>query len=331
MDEFESMTTYPLIEIADGIHLFIPPPDRIAGWRRSGNVVILDINKSLFLIDSGGPSARKQIKSIVQSSLADGSQDIHNVHTHGHIDHMAGAHLLQESFGASIWAPEEAVPFVMKQSPIFLEMEQDSLVVSFNELFTAPSWFVRGAMWATLGRDRPLVDVKPISSCDSLDETGFRPVALPGHHFGHTGFYSDEEGILIAGDLIDPRHKMKPILTSPSSDFMELRSALHIVRQLAPSTILPGHGFPLQGDDEIQHAIEKSEGIMDGALQAVIEILEKAPSTLPEISNRMVRKGIGPGDVFRRMFIHSILRHLMETGKVSRQTKTRRKTVFSLQ
>ncbi|MFW9887454.1 MAG: MBL fold metallo-hydrolase [Candidatus Thorarchaeota archaeon] len=325
------MTINPLIEIADAVHLFIPPPDRIAGWRRSGNVVILNTNKSLFLIDSGGPSARKQIKSVVRSSLVDGSRDIHSIHTHGHIDHMAGAFLLRESFGASIWASEEAVPFVMKQSPIFLEREQDSLVVSFSELFTAPSWFVRGAMWATLGRNRPLNEVKPISSCGDLDETGFRPVALPGHHFGHTGFYSDEQGILIAGDLIDPRHRMKPILTSPSSDFKELRDALHTARRLAPSTILPGHGFPIQGDDEIQQSIEKAEEIMDGAFQAVIKVLEEAPSTLPEISNRMVRKGIGPGDVFRRMFIHSILRYLMEAGKVSRQTKTRRKTVFSLQ
>ncbi|MFX1439460.1 MAG: MBL fold metallo-hydrolase [Promethearchaeota archaeon] len=330
MDEFKAMTTNPLNEIADGIHLFIPPPDRIAGWRRSGNVVILDSDKSLFLIDSGGPSARKQIKSIVRSFLASGSQDIYSIHTHGHIDHMAGAYLLQESFEASIWAPEEAIPFVMKQSPIYLEREQELLVVSFSELFTAPSWFVRGAMWATLGRNRPLFDVKPVGSCGNLDETGFRQVALPGHHFGHTGFYSDEEGILIAGDLIDPRHKMKPNLTSPSSDFVELRDALHIAGKLAPSTILPGHGFPIQGDDEIQQAIEEAEAIMDGALQAVIEILEKAPSTLPEISNRMVRKGIGPGDVFRRMFIHSILRHLMETRTVSRQTEARGKTVFSI-
>jgi len=324
------MTTNPLTEISEGVHFFIPPPDRIAGWRRSGNVVILNIGKSLYLIDSGGPSARKQIASIVQSRLADGPKDIFNLHTHGHIDHMAGAPLLHGAFEADIWAPEKAIPFVKKQSPIFLEIEQDALIISFRELFTAPSWFVRAAMRATLGRNRPLDGVKPISSCDSLAETGFRSVALPGHHFGHTGFYSDEQGILIAGDLFDPRHKMKPILTSPSSDFKGMIDALRTAKQLEPSVIVPGHGFPIRGNDEIQQAIEKAEGIMDGTLQAVTELLEEAPCTLPEISSKMVRKGIGPGDVFRRMFIHSILRHLMQTGKAFIQMKARKKTVFSL-
>jgi hypothetical protein len=99
---------------------------------------------------------------------------------------------------------------------------------------------------------------------------------------------------------------------------------------LAPSTILPGHGFPIQGEEEILQAIGKAERIMDESLDAVTKILEEAPSTLPDISNKMVRRGIGPGDVFRRMFIHSILKHLMHAGKISRQTTARRKTVFSL-
>ncbi|MHA2303628.1 MAG: hypothetical protein ACXACD_22040, partial [Candidatus Thorarchaeota archaeon] len=70
------MTTNPLTEITDGVHLFIPPPDRIAGWRRSGNVVFLVSDTSLYLIDSGGPSARKQIASIVQSYLVDRPKEI---------------------------------------------------------------------------------------------------------------------------------------------------------------------------------------------------------------------------------------------------------------
>ncbi|MHA2071046.1 MAG: MBL fold metallo-hydrolase, partial [Candidatus Thorarchaeota archaeon] len=269
--------------------------------------------------------------SIVQSYLVDRPKEIFNLHTHGHIDHMAGAPLLQDFFGAGIWAPGDAIPFVKKQAPIFLEIEQDALIVSFRELFTAPSWFVRGAMWATLGRARPLAQVEPLSSCHHLVETGFRAVDLPGHHFGHTGFFSDEKGILIAGDLIDPRHKMKPILTAPSSDYKAMRAALDNVKRLSPSTVLPGHGSPIQGEEKIQQAIGEAEAIMDKSLEAVTDILEKAPSTLPDISAKMVRKGIGPGDVFRRMFIHSILKHLLETGKVSRHSTARKKTVFSLQ
>lgn len=324
------MTINPLTEISDGVCLFAPPPDRIAGWRRSGNVVILDTRSMVYLIDCGGPSVRKQIVSIVHTYVADGRKGVHCVHTHGHIDHMAGAPLLQSTHGASIWAPEEAVPFVKKQSPIFLEKEQGSLIVSFRELFTAPSWFVKGAMWATLGRTQPLTHVSRISEFAHLEDTGFRPVELLGHHFGHTGFFNDEQGILIAGDLIDPRHKMKPILTAPSSDFDSMRGSLKAVRRLSPSILLPGHGTPIQGEDIIQEAMMLAEGTLDTSLETVTEILEERSCTLPELSARMQRKGIGPGDVFRRMFIHSILKHLLEKGKASKHTTARKKTVFSL-
>ena len=35
-----TMADYQLSEIYDGIHLFVPFPDRIAGWRRAANVVL---------------------------------------------------------------------------------------------------------------------------------------------------------------------------------------------------------------------------------------------------------------------------------------------------
>ncbi|MHA2354754.1 MAG: MBL fold metallo-hydrolase [Candidatus Thorarchaeota archaeon] len=316
-------------EISKGVHLFIPPPDRIAGWRRSGNVVIIDCERALFLVDSGGPSVRNQLVEIVRGLVQGRDVSVHCVHTHGHIDHIAGAPLMQDAFGAEIWAPEEAIPFVEKQSPIFLEKEHASLIVSFRDLFTGPSWFVRAAMRVALGRTRPLTGVGCLADVPEFLETGFRPVPLPGHHHGHTGFFSEEEGILIAGDLIDPRHKMKPILTAPSSDYQMMKMSLKSIQRIRPAQLLPGHGNPIVGEDKIQTAIESSLHILTEALEAVISILGTGACTLPELSSQLTRMGLGPGDVFRRMFIHSILRHLLETGRARKQT-SRAKTLFSI-
>lgn len=243
---------------------------------------------------------------------------------------MAGARKLQKTFDAEIWASEDAVPFVESQSAIYLEKEQESLIVSFRELFTAPSWFVRAAMWVGLGRSQSLSLVKPLDKSSNIGETGFYPVELPGHHHGHLGFYNEEESILIVGDLIDPRHKMKPILTAPSSEFAGMNTSLETVLQIAPEKLLPGHGEPILGEESIQIAIRQAQDTMHAAHDRVIEILESEPSTLPELSNLLLRMGLGPGDVFRRMFIHSILRHLVDTGKVSMQQSSRGKTVFSV-
>ena len=324
------MADNPLSEIFDGIHLFVPPPDRIAGWRRSANVVLLESERALFLIDTGGPSVRKQLTEIVKEFIQDGEIPVHCVHTHGHIDHMAGALSMKEAFGAEIWAAHEAIPFVEKQSPIFLERERESLVVPFRDLFTAPSWFVIAAMRVALGRTRSLSSVGVIDDVPGFLSTGFRPVELPGHHHGHTGFFNIENGILIAGDLIDPRHRMKPILTSPSSNYQMMKESLESVQKLGPTMLIPGHGIPITGEEEIQSAIEKSLLTLGEALEAVTLILEEKACSLPDLSSRLTRKGLGPNDVFRRMFIHSILRHLIEMKRVNKQTG-RGKVLFSLQ
>ncbi|MFW9786062.1 MAG: MBL fold metallo-hydrolase [Candidatus Thorarchaeota archaeon] len=318
-----------LMEISSGVYLFVPPPARVAGWRRSGNVIILDNSEDLYIIDSGGPSVRDRLKTIVNRFRINDERQIHCVHTHGHIDHMAGAGDLQNDFGAKLWASEEALPFVESQAPILLELERDSLVVSFRELFTAPSWFVRAAMWVALGRTKSISDVHPLDLSSNIGELSYRPVELAGHHKGHLGFYDEDESILIAGDLIDPRHKMKPNLTSPSSDFAGMTESLEKILQISPGLLLPGHGEPIVGKTEIQGAIQRAQTTLQSAHNKVIEVLVSKPSTLPQISKSLLRMGLGPGDVFRRMFIHSILRYLVETGKASIK-KSRGKTVFSV-
>ena len=319
-----------LVQISEAVHLFIPPPDRVADWRRSGNIVFLNNSYGLYIIDSGGPSVRNQLVSIVNSLLSDDEKPVHCIHTHGHIDHMAGARDLQKNFNATIWASQEAIPFVESQSAINMDLERESLVVSFRELFTAPSWFVRAAMWVALGRTSSLSSVKSLDKSSAIGETGFRPVELPGHHRGHLGFYNQDEGVLIVGDLIDPRHKMKPILTAPSSDFKEMMASLETVLQIDPEILLPGHGDPIIGQENIEEALVRARETMQAAYDRVIEVLENQHLTLPELSKLLLRMGLGPGDVFRRMFIHSILRHLVETGKASRHQTSRGKTIFSI-
>ncbi|MFW9794831.1 MAG: MBL fold metallo-hydrolase [Candidatus Thorarchaeota archaeon] len=324
------MPTEVLMEISKGVLLFVPPPDRVAGWRRSGNIVFLNNSEELYIIDSGGPSARDQLVTITNTLLSENERAVHCIHTHGHIDHMAGARELQDKFGAEILASVDAIPFVESQAPINQELEKESIIVTFRELFTAPSWFVRTAMWVALGRTQIISSVKKLAPASSIGETGFRSIELPGHHHGHTGFYNEDEGILIVGDLIDPRHKMKPILTAPSSDYAGMKSSMKTVRQLLPEILLPGHGDPIVGEEAIQNAILRAEDTMLSAHSKVIEILESKPSTLPELSKHLLRMGLGPGDVFRRMFIHSILRDLINTGKATKEKTSRGKTLFAI-
>jgi glyoxylase-like metal-dependent hydrolase (beta-lactamase superfamily II) len=161
-------------------------------------------------------------------------------------------------------------------------------------------------------------------------ETRFHPLELPGHHPGHIGFLRKEDSIMIAGDLLDPRHRMKPGLTAPSSDFRSMRETLEAVQKISPRILVPGHGNPLIGEEAVRRAIEQSLEILNRAERKVIDCLESVPMRLEELSSELQRLGLGPGDVFRRMFIHSVLKHLLAENRISKKVTEKGKAEFSL-
>ena len=317
-----------LSEISDDVLLYTAPRARVASWRRSGNVVFLLGEEKLTVVDSGGNAARQHLLRLVEVLLNEKPMAVHCVHTHGHIDHIAGDPVLAGSFQAEISASEEAIPYVQAQTPTLIEREQPQMVVGFRELFSAPEWFVKGIMRLTMGRGSAIDSVQSIHGGPT--ETGFHPMELPGHHPGHIGFFREEDGILIAGDLLDPRHRMKPGLTAPSSDFGLMRETLQTVLKISPRTLVLGHGNPLIGEEAVSRAIERSLEILHRAERGVVDCLESSPMHLEKISSNLQRFGLGPGDVFRRMFIHSVLKHLLAEDSVSKQVTERGKAEFSV-
>ncbi len=319
-----------LDEVSEGVSLYTAPRARVAGWRRSGNIVLLRGEEGIVLIDSGGNAAKQHLIPLVNRVLDDTSEEVHCLHTHGHIDHIAGDPTLTNRFQSKIWASEEAVPFVKAQTPLLLERERPFMVVAFRELFLAPEWFVKGVMRLTMGRNHPIDEVHVVRDDTDPARTGFQPTPLPGHHPGHIGFFHRERGILIAGDLLDPRHRMKPVLTAPSSDSELMGNTLEFILSLSPQILILGHGNPLVGEETVRKAIDRSLETLRNAQQKVIDSLDSEPMTLGNLSTRMQRLGLGPGDVFRRMFIHSILRNLVSTNRVLRTATKKGKVEFSL-
>lgn len=317
-----------LSEITDDVLLYTAPRARFANWRRSGNVVVLLGEEGVTLIDSGGNAARQHMLHLVRSLVDERPQAVHCAHTHGHIDHIAGDPALVDHFQAKIWASEEATPYVEAQAPILIDREQSHMIVSFRELFSAPEWFVKGIMRLTMGRGCAIDSVQAIH--DYPMETGFHPLELPGHHPGHIGFLRREDRILIAGDLLDPRHKMKPGLTAPSSDFRLMRETLKTILKLSPQKLILGHGNPLIGKESVDLAIKQSLEVLDRAERMVMGCLESMPMCLGELSLALQRLGLGPGDVFRRMFIHSVLKHLLAENRISKEVTEKGKAGFSL-
>ncbi|MHA2333029.1 MAG: MBL fold metallo-hydrolase [Candidatus Hodarchaeales archaeon] len=321
------------IPIVNDVHFFHPKQRHpLFRWRGiSSNAILLEGEKGLAFVDSGGISSRRQILLACEQFGIKRKKNIICIHTHGHIDHCGGDFLLANHFHARFWASREAIPFVKGGSPIFIEHEKKFLITSFQEVFTGPEWFVRIMSRFLLGRNRPIT-----SSLKILDlgtdpiMTGFQPIPLPGHHVGHVGLFNKEEKIILAGDLLDPRYGMKPLLTSPSSDFEAMRESLDVVRDLSPEILIPSHGEPLIGNLVVQQSIHEAKAILDRSLQRVLASLDHEPRTLPQLSAELHSLSLGPGDVHRRIFIHSVLKYLLSQSKISKQV-VNRKTTFSLE
>ena len=314
--------------------LFILEPDLSSLFRlkianSSSNLVLLKKNNEFAVFDSSGVSSRKQVIQFCKKLGIRKNSIINCYLTHGHIDHCGNITQLMRDFKVQIWAPEKAMRFVVSQLPIILDYEKKFLIAPFRDVFTGPEWFVKVISRFLIGKGKSIhtTEINVISSSTNFED--YRPIPLPGHHIGHTGYFNESESILIMGDLFDPRYGMKPVLTSPSSDFLAMKESLELVSSLQPEIIVPGHGKPLVDQEHSMNAILKALETMNEVENLLLTTLENEPRTLPQLSTDLIGFGLGPGDVMRRLFIHSLLRYLLAENKI-RTEQIGRKFLFDL-
>lgn len=136
-----------------------------------------------FLIDCGTPEGYEQIKENIRKTGADPAQIRWILGTHGHYDHVGGAHLWKKEFGCKLYLHE-------------LDREQvekgDSVKTSAALLYGTSSV--------------PCPVDGTILEGDIWEGDGFRLEALytPGHTMGSVSFEAtvEECRLLIAGDAV---------------------------------------------------------------------------------------------------------------------------------
>ncbi|MGI8908078.1 MAG: MBL fold metallo-hydrolase [Candidatus Sumerlaeaceae bacterium] len=107
----------------------------------------------------------------------------------------------------------------------------------------------------------------PVSRCLSTgDSVGqFRVIHAPGHTEGHSVLFRENDGVLIAGDVLaninfvtgavglrEPPHVF-------STDWRQNRESVQIVLDLEPGVICFGHGPPLEDMQKLRSFCRKLE------------------------------------------------------------------------
>lgn len=199
------------------------------------------------LIDAGIPGTAEIIRRAAYGRFGEVPPRA-IVLTHGHFDHVGALRDLAWSWDVPIYAHREEMPFLEGRCS-----------------YPAPTRGARGLM-AGLA---PLYPRKTIDFGDRLEMLpddgivppmpGWRWIATPGHTPGHVSLWREADRTLVAGDAVVTTRQerlwwvatQRPALEGPPTYFTPeaTTAARSIARlaELAPQTLVSGHGPPLQG------------------------------------------------------------------------------------
>jgi glyoxylase-like metal-dependent hydrolase (beta-lactamase superfamily II) len=206
-------------EVAPGVHLLAGRPRNAINVHLVGDV----------LIDAATRHATRRILR----QLGGVRLRAHAL-THGHPDHQGASAAVCRALGLPLWAPAGEA-----------EAIRTGAIAPLGPVDAVTRWQLRH--WAG-----PAVPVaRELREGDEV--AGFRVLETPGHSPGHLSYWREEDGVLLAGDVLFGLHPLtgRPGLHEPPPRFtldpVANRRAIRRLAALEPHVVLFGHG-PAQRD-----------------------------------------------------------------------------------
>lgn len=204
------------------------------GWLSSNNIVFHAARgAAATVVDTGYDTHSTQTCALLAAQL--GGEPLGRVlNTHLHSDHCGGNAALQSAWGCEVWVPEASFEAVRRWDASALTFVQTD---QRCQRFSAQAALETGA------------SVR-------LGAFDWKVIAAPGHDPDAVMLHQPDSGVLITADALweDRLAIIFPELAGESG-FAEARAALHVIEQLAPRVVIPGHGRPFTG---VAAALENS-------------------------------------------------------------------------
>jgi glyoxylase-like metal-dependent hydrolase (beta-lactamase superfamily II) len=214
------------------------------------------------LIDAALPFSASYIRRWAENQFSTPPNAL--ILTHGHFDHVSAARDLAEGWNIPIYAHPLEFPYLTgrKQYPEPNVGAGGGMMTLLSPLYPRGPINV-GDRLMGLTESGGGIDQVGLAKLRDLPELpGWSVLHTPGHTPGHVSFFRSSDRTLLVGDafcttkpesLYEAAVAQHPELHGPpayfTSDWDAARASVQRLAILNPTTLAPGHGKPLAGDD----------------------------------------------------------------------------------
>jgi len=191
--------------------------------------VINDETKECVIIDCGALTETEQ-NAVIAYINEEGLKPIHNLGTHGHLDHHFGDAAILSAFNLQ--------PEVAEGDKVLMQHPKESALQMLG---------------MDLNIDLPAGNLKLTENEDvKFGSHTFKIIRTPGHSPGSVSFYCAEENVLFTGDTLFKGSIGRTDF--PGGSMFQIISSLRELAQLPDKTIVyPGHGPQTSIGFELAH------------------------------------------------------------------------------
>ena len=191
--------------------------------------VVSDNTKECVIIDCGAFTESEQ-EAIITYINKNGLKPVHNIGTHGHLDHHFG--------DAAILSAFNLLPEVSDGDEVLMQHSKEAALQMLG---------------MDLNIDLPAGELKLTeNNTISFGSHTLRIIRTPGHSRGSVSFYCAEENVLFTGDTLFKGSIGRTDF--PGGSMFQIISSLRELAQLPDTTIVyPGHGPQTSIGFELAH------------------------------------------------------------------------------
>ena len=191
--------------------------------------VINDETKECVIIDCGALTETEQ-NAVIAYINEEGLKPIHNLGTHGHLDHHFGDAAILSAFNLQ--------PEVAQGDKVLMQHPREAALQMLG---------------MDLNIDLPAGNLKLTENEDvKFGSHTFKIIRTPGHSPGSVSFYCAEENVLFTGDTLFKGSIGRTDF--PGGSMFQIISSLRELAQLSDKTIVyPGHGPQTSIGFELAH------------------------------------------------------------------------------